>query len=278
MMVLLLSPFYRTAEAQRVWTDHPESRSKRGSHNEDATGLAQDTRTLVSCLCVSQSTFHNTFITILVISPGDMKVVLLFTWVNWGGEAWGRVDQGHIPGSGDIISTPGSHGKPPTPISHLCLSGGFVFVLPRNILSKWKLKISLDQKNEGWSVPVEAGRLHIPPALPIPIPPPRPQDSSVEHNWEFTASSRVTFQKVQNGFVRPWKDWVVIGEMSMERPEIPGNRKKSIEEKQVFIWVSQGLNLAPMSFSPRFICKMGVRIDASHWALLVGQVTKHSFI
>lgn len=57
---------------------------------------------------------------------------------------------------------------------------------------------------------------------------------------------------------------MVIGEMSMERPEIPGNRKKSIEEKQVFIWVSQGLNLAPMSFSLLFICKMGIRIDASH--------------
>ena len=36
---------------------------------------------------------------------------------------------------------------------------------------------------------------------------------------------------------------MVIGEMSMERPEIPGNRKKSIEEKQVFIWAKSGFEL-----------------------------------
>lgn len=188
---------------------------------------------------MSQSTFPNTFYhLILLISPGDTRVVLLLVhWSQLRQAAWGRVDRGCAlksfqPQFPDSLAPP--------LLSCLRLSGRLVLL--RNILIKWKHKLCLDQTSEGRPVPGEAGwpgHLHIPPVPPIPIPPPAPPGGSMEHSWVPTASPHVCYLPRGTKWVcSPWKDWVVIGEISMERPEIPGHRKRTEEKASFFFsWV-----------------------------------------
>ena len=65
-----------------------------------------------------------------------------------------------------------------------------------------------------------------------------------------------------------------LREISLQRPEITGNRNSTEEKASFGSCVSQDLNLALalVRFSLLFICEMGVRIDEFHGVPLVWQI------
>lgn len=65
-----------------------------------------------------------------------------------------------------------------------------------------------------------------------------------------------------------------LREISLQRPEITGNRNSTEEKARFGSCISQDLNLALalVSFCMLFSCEMGVRIDRFHGVLLVGQI------